>query len=65
MSSLFPSMTSCANLSPDDIVLKKMLYLYIAHYAAQTPDLALLSINQLHKDCVDQVCLETCNLPSV
>ncbi|KAJ9512707.1 hypothetical protein QJQ45_019004, partial [Haematococcus lacustris] len=54
MSSLFPSMTSCANLSPDDIVLKKMLYLYITHYAAQTPDLALLTINQLHKDCIDQ-----------
>mmetsp|Transcript_32785 Transcript_32785/g.83205 ORF Transcript_32785/g.83205 Transcript_32785/m.83205 type:complete len:911 (-) Transcript_32785:492-3224(-) len=54
MSSLFPSMTSCANLSPDDIVLKKMLYLYITHYASQTPDLALLTINQLHKDCADQ-----------
>ncbi len=35
MSSLFPSMTSCANLSADDLVLKKMLYLYITHYAAQ------------------------------
>lgn len=54
MSGLFPMMTSCANLSPDDIVLKKMLYLYITHYAASTPDLALLTINQLHKDCQDQ-----------
>lgn len=54
MSSLFASMTSCANLSPDDLVLKKMLHLYIASYATQTPDLALLSVNQLHKDCVDQ-----------
>lgn len=54
MSSLFPTMTSCANLSADDIVLKKMLYLYLAHYATQTPDLALLAINQLHKDCRDQ-----------
>eukprot|EP00879_Flechtneria_rotunda_P024958 GHRR01026486.1.p1 GENE.GHRR01026486.1~~GHRR01026486.1.p1 ORF type:complete len:241 (+),score=51.64 GHRR01026486.1:654-1376(+) len=54
MSGLFPMMTSCANLSPDDIVLKKMLYLYITHYAASTPDLALLTINQLHKDCHDQ-----------
>lgn len=54
MSGLFPSMTSCANLSPDDIVLKKMLYLYLGHYATQTPDLALLTMNQLHKDCQDE-----------
>lgn len=54
MSGLFPMMTSCANLSPDDVVLKKMLYLYITHYATQTPDLALLTINQLHKDTRDQ-----------
>ncbi len=54
MSSLFPMMTSCANLSSEDLVLKKMLYLYITHYATQTPDLALLTINQLHKDCHDQ-----------
>jgi hypothetical protein len=54
MSSLFPMMISCANLSSDDVVLKKMLYLYITHYAQQTPDLALLTINQLHKDCADQ-----------
>jgi len=44
---------SCANLSPEDVVLKKMLYLYIAHYATSTPDLALLTINQLHKDAGD------------
>lgn len=54
MSAVFPSMTSCANLSPDDVVLKKMLYLYITHYATSTPDLALLAINQLLKDCIDQ-----------
>eukprot|EP00201_Polytomella_parva_P018173 CAMPEP_0175071818 /NCGR_PEP_ID=MMETSP0052_2-20121109/19478_1 /TAXON_ID=51329 ORGANISM="Polytomella parva, Strain SAG 63-3" /NCGR_SAMPLE_ID=MMETSP0052_2 /ASSEMBLY_ACC=CAM_ASM_000194 /LENGTH=323 /DNA_ID=CAMNT_0016339079 /DNA_START=43 /DNA_END=1014 /DNA_ORIENTATION=+ len=54
MSPLFPMMTSCANLSPDDLVLKKMLYLYLTHYSTQTPDLALLTINQLQKDSVDQ-----------
>ncbi|GLC44199.1 hypothetical protein PLESTB_000752500 [Pleodorina starrii] len=53
MSALFPMMTSCANLSADDLVLKKMLYLYLTHYASQTPDLALLTINQLQKDCAD------------
>jgi vesicle coat complex subunit len=54
MSSLFPTMISCANLSPEDLVLKKMLYLFITHYAHQVPDIALLAINQLHKDCKDQ-----------
>ncbi|KAG2490400.1 hypothetical protein HYH03_011200 [Edaphochlamys debaryana] len=53
MSALFPMMTSCANLSSDDLVLKKMLYLYLTHYASQTPDLALLTINQLQKDSAD------------
>eukprot|EP00198_Chlamydomonas_reinhardtii_P011332 XP_001700669.1 beta-4-adaptin [Chlamydomonas reinhardtii] len=53
MSALFPMMTSCANLSSDDLVLKKMLYLYLTHYATQTPDLALLTINQLQKDSAD------------
>eukprot|EP00798_Chlamydomonas_sp_ICE-L_P024469 gene24469-10073_t len=40
--------------SSDDVVLKKMLYLYITTYATQIPDLALLGINQLLKDCNDQ-----------
>ena len=43
-------MISCANLSPEDIVLKKMLYLYITHYATSVPDLALLAINQVGVD---------------
>ena len=46
-SALFPTMISCANLSPDDLVLKKMLYLYITHYATSVPDMALLAINQV------------------
>ncbi|GBF87867.1 beta-adaptin A [Raphidocelis subcapitata] len=54
MSALFPMMISCANLSADDVVLKKQLYLYITHYASSTPDLGLLTINQLQKDCRDQ-----------
>lgn len=53
MSGLFPMMISASNLSAEDVVLKKMLYLYITHYATSTPDLALLTINQLHKDCSD------------
>jgi vesicle coat complex subunit len=54
MSVLFPMMISAANLSQDDVVLKKQLYLYITHYASSTPDLCLLTINQLQKDCRDQ-----------
>ena len=53
MSALFPVIISCANLSADDLVLKKMLYVYITHYATHHPDLALLTINQLQKDCQD------------
>lgn len=54
MSSLLPTMISCANLSADNLVLNKMLYLYITHYATQIPEMTLLAINQLHKDCRDQ-----------
>lgn len=32
----------------------RRLYLYITHYASLAPDLALLAINQLTKDCHDQ-----------
>ena len=36
-----------------DVVQKKMVYTYVAHYAAIKPDLALLTINMLQKDCRD------------
>lgn len=35
-------------------MLKKLLYFYITYYATQIPDLALLAINQLHKDCAER-----------
>eukprot|EP00803_Ostreobium_quekettii_P007696 evm.model.scf_696.5 EVM.evm.TU.scf_696.5 scf_696:47608-59307(+) len=53
MSGLMPRVISAANLSPDDVVLKKMMYLYICTYARQNPDLTLMAINQLQKDCND------------
>ena len=40
-----------------DVVLKKMCYLYMATYAATKPEIALLTINFLQKDC--QVSEET------
>ncbi|XP_069489469.1 AP-4 complex subunit beta-1 isoform X1 [Ambystoma mexicanum] len=36
-----------------DIVQKKLVYLYMCTYAALKPDLALLAINTLCKDCSD------------
>ncbi|EIE24641.1 Adaptor protein complex beta subunit, partial [Coccomyxa subellipsoidea C-169] len=54
MSSLFMQVMTCAVSSGEDIVLKKMLYLYICTYAQSNPDLTLLTINLLTKDCKDQ-----------
>ena len=45
---------TCAVSSGEDVVLKKMLYLYITTYAQHNPDLTLLTINLLTKDCRDQ-----------
>eukprot|EP00897_Mesotaenium_endlicherianum_P009523 jgi/Mesen1/859/ME000114S10944 len=36
-----------------DLVLKKMCYLYVCNYAVVNPELALLTINFLQKDCRD------------
>uniref|UniRef100_A0A8C9T3V9 Adaptor related protein complex 4 subunit beta 1 n=1 Tax=Scleropages formosus TaxID=113540 RepID=A0A8C9T3V9_SCLFO len=36
-----------------DMVQKKLLYLYMCTYAPLKPDLALLAINTLRKDCAD------------
>ena len=52
MSALFPQMIIAATPN-SDLVLKKMLYLYICTYAQQKPDLTLLAINTLTKDCGD------------
>ena len=45
---------TCGVSSGEDVVLKKMLYLYICTYAQSNPDLTLLTINLLTKDCRDQ-----------
>ncbi|XAR69311.1 hypothetical protein NMG60_11000850 [Bertholletia excelsa] len=51
VSSLFSEMVMCSATS--DIVLKKMCYLYVGNYAKGNPDLALLTINFLQRDCKD------------
>ncbi|XVE97541.1 hypothetical protein REPUB_Repub03eG0028200 [Reevesia pubescens] len=52
VSSLFGEMVMCSATS--DIVLKKMCYLYVGNYAKVNPDLALLTINFLQRDCHDE-----------
>ncbi|KAI3977433.1 hypothetical protein MKX01_000346 [Papaver californicum] len=52
VSSLFSEMVMCS--ATHDIVLKKMCYLYVGNYAKGNPDLALLTINFLQKDCRDE-----------
>ncbi|CAM8913307.1 unnamed protein product [Rhodiola kirilowii] len=52
VSSVFGEMVMCS-ITPD-IVLKKMCYLYVGNYAKVNPDLALLTINFLQKDCKDE-----------
>ncbi|KAJ7530415.1 hypothetical protein O6H91_14G003300 [Diphasiastrum complanatum] len=51
VSGLFSEMVMCSATS--DLVLKKMCYLYVGSYAKVHPDLALLTINFLQKDCRD------------
>ncbi|GJP44368.1 hypothetical protein CLOM_g3749 [Closterium sp. NIES-68] len=51
VSSVFSEMVMCSAAS--DLVLKKMCYLYVATYAATKPELALLTINFLQRDCQD------------
>eukprot|EP00268_Persea_americana_P068197 TRINITY_DN9466_c0_g1_i1.p1 TRINITY_DN9466_c0_g1~~TRINITY_DN9466_c0_g1_i1.p1 ORF type:complete len:144 (+),score=19.44 TRINITY_DN9466_c0_g1_i1:292-723(+) len=52
VSSLFSEMVMCSATS--DVVLKKMCCLYVGNYAKGNPDLALLTINFLQKDCHDE-----------
>ncbi|XP_053313518.1 AP-4 complex subunit beta-1 isoform X2 [Spea bombifrons] len=51
VSSVFMEMVKAS--ATVDIVQKKLVYLYMCTYAAHKPDLALLAINTLCKDCSD------------
>ena len=42
------------NAHTKDMATKKMLYHYLTFYAQQKPDLALLTVNTLQKDCADE-----------
>ena len=51
VSGLFTEMIMAA--STKDVVVKKMVYQYLTTYAVERPDLAILCINTLRKDCKD------------
>eukprot|EP00898_Chlorokybus_atmophyticus_P000521 jgi/Chlat1/146/Chrsp1S03236 len=52
VSSIFSEMIMCTG-NTNDVVLKKMCYLYLSTYAHHQSDLALLTVNFLQKDCRD------------
>ena len=52
VSRLFNEMVLC--VESRDLVVKKMVYLYLATYAQEHPEMALMCINTLHRDCNDQ-----------
>ena len=52
VSKLFSEMAmACATTDP---VIKKMVYFYLTSHAEQKPELALMAINTLQKDCRDE-----------
>lgn len=52
VSKVFSEMIMAANTK--DLVQKKMVYHYLCSYASQNPELAILAINTLQKDCRDE-----------
>ena len=51
VSSLFPNMVMQA--STNDMIVKKMVYMYLTKYAMENSEIALLCVNTLCKDCED------------
>mmetsp|Transcript_14975 Transcript_14975/g.19431 ORF Transcript_14975/g.19431 Transcript_14975/m.19431 type:complete len:829 (+) Transcript_14975:21-2507(+) len=52
VSKLFNEMVLCVETR--DLVVKKMVYLYLVTYAQEHPEMALMCTNTLHRDCNDQ-----------
>ncbi|KAL9044731.1 MAG: hypothetical protein Q9214_002147, partial [Letrouitia sp. 1 TL-2023] len=42
------------NIASTNVEIKKLVYIYLLHYAESEPDLALLSINSIQKSLTDQ-----------
>ena len=51
VSPVFGEMMVCVETR--DLVIKKMVYLYLTTYAQEHPEMALMCINTLHRDCND------------
>lgn len=51
VSSLFSEMIMATHT--DDMVQRKLVYLYLCTYAAEKPDVSLLAVNTLQRDCAD------------
>lgn len=49
VSRLYPEMVKASRT--DDVVMKKMIYLYLINYAEQNQDLVILAINTFLMDC--------------
>jgi AP-4 complex subunit beta-1 len=49
VSRLYPEMVKASRT--DDVVMKKMIYLYLINYADQNQDLAIMAINTFLMDC--------------
>lgn len=47
-------LVACQAGATQDVVQKKLVYLYLGNYSQSNSDLALLTINTLQKDCKDR-----------
>jgi AP-3 complex subunit beta len=52
VSSLFPAVVK--NVISKNVELKKLVYMYLVHYAEMEQDSALLAINSFQKDLANQ-----------
>lgn len=52
VSRLFSDMIMASHTN--DLVQKKMIYLYLVNYAESNSELTILAINTLQKDCQDE-----------
>ena len=51
VSSLFPDVINCMQTA--DLELKKLVYLYLMNYAKSQPDMAIMGVNTIVRDCDD------------
>ena len=52
VSRLFTEMIMAIEIK--DVICKKLIYLYLCHYAHTNPDSAIMCINTMHRDCSNE-----------